>query len=211
MSSVIIKVRVQAEILRNQSLISGRGRDFSLLHNMLTYSRANLASCPTDKCGLFSGSNFFGGVVLTSHLHIVPHVKKAWSYTSTSGCVSQWVMISVIILCMLSFYRCIFLNMIILCNSWEVLCPLHLLFTPNFSVCISTVSVGSLPVLLHNWWQVLSQVCPLVIAQILLHNSFNQQEAHVATLIFCLNFVNLLLPRCWMYCSYKDLECAFGN
>jgi hypothetical protein len=91
---------------------------------------------------------------------------------------------SVIILCMLSFYRCVCFNMILLCNSWEVLCPLHLLFTPNFSVCISTVSVGSLSVLLHNWWQVLSQVCPLVIAQILLHSSFNQYAAHVATLWF---------------------------
>ena len=51
MSSVIIKIRVQARILENQSLISGRDRDFSLLHSIQTYSGANLASCPTGKGG----------------------------------------------------------------------------------------------------------------------------------------------------------------
>jgi hypothetical protein len=89
MSSVIIKMRVQTGILENQSLISGRDRYFSLLHSIRTYSGPNLAPYLTGKWELFSGSNFLGGVVLTSLLHVVPHIKKDWSYTSTSGHVSQ--------------------------------------------------------------------------------------------------------------------------
>jgi len=119
MSSVIIKIGVQTGILENQSLISGRDRDFSLLHSIQTYSGPNLAPYVTGKWGLFTGSNFFGCVVLTSHLHVVPLIKKDWSYTSTSGHALQYVVMSVIILCMLSFYRCICLNMIILCNSCD--------------------------------------------------------------------------------------------
>jgi len=89
LSSVMIKIGVQTGILENQSLISGRDRAFSLLHSIQTYSGPNLAPYLTGKWELFSGSNFFGGVMLTSLLHVVPHIKKHWSYTSTSGHVSQ--------------------------------------------------------------------------------------------------------------------------
>ena len=106
MSSIIIMTRVQPGILQNQCLISGRGRDFSHLHSIQTNSGATQASYAIGNWGLFSGSKICGGVMLTSHLYIVTQVKKDWSYTSTSGHVSKWVVMSVITFYMLSFYKC---------------------------------------------------------------------------------------------------------
>jgi hypothetical protein len=63
-------------MLENWALISGRGRDFLLYHNMQTNSEANhQASYPTGNLGLFSGGKVCRGVMLSTQLHIVPQIK----------------------------------------------------------------------------------------------------------------------------------------
>jgi hypothetical protein len=67
--------------------------NFSLRHHVQTGSGAHPASHPMGVGGSFTGGKR-PGVKLTSHLHLVPSSKNAWSYTSTSQYVfMRWCLV----------------------------------------------------------------------------------------------------------------------
>jgi hypothetical protein len=57
--------------------------NFSLHHRVQTSSGVHLTSFAMGTRSPFPGSKAAGGVKLTTHLHLVPRSKNAWSYTST--------------------------------------------------------------------------------------------------------------------------------
>jgi hypothetical protein len=145
MTSTIITNRIQAGILENQCLISGRGRDFSHLHSIQNNSKANKTSYLIGNLGLFSGSKICGGVMLTFIWS--QRSRKTWATLPYHG--RSWSRLwcqSLPFTCS-PFTNAFVFSMVTHRNSWKVLCPLHLLLTRNISVCFRAMSVGSLPVI----------------------------------------------------------------